>query len=58
MDSKKQGSFAPQKAFFDAAPPRSNPTSWVFRYPHSFFSKVHVLNLLTVLLNQQIGGKR
>jgi hypothetical protein len=36
MDSEKQGSFAPWEAFFDAAPPRSNPASRVFRYPHSF----------------------
>jgi hypothetical protein len=36
------------KSFFDAAPPRSNPASRVFRYPHSFFSRVHILNLLAV----------
>jgi hypothetical protein len=36
------------KSLFDAAPPRSNPASRVFRYPHLFFSRVHILNLLTV----------
>jgi hypothetical protein len=48
MGSEKQEPFAPWKAFFDAAPPRSNPASRVFRYPHSFFPMVHTLNLLTV----------
>jgi hypothetical protein len=33
----KRDRFCHYVAFFDAAPPGSNPASRVFRYPHSFF---------------------
>jgi hypothetical protein len=33
----KCNKFCHTLTFFDAAPPRSNPASRVFRYPHSFF---------------------
>jgi hypothetical protein len=41
--------FAIMPTFFDAAPPGSNPASRVFRYPHSFFRSIRILNLLTMI---------
>jgi hypothetical protein len=45
------------QAFFDAAPPRSNPASRVFRYPHSFFSgsRNYLSGLRAAALRAQSG---
>jgi hypothetical protein len=36
--------FCHYAAFFDAAPPGSNPASRVFRYPHSFLRELWYKN--------------